>query len=315
VASIVNIDDRALIQALLDSPRSHAIVVLDPHGLVRMWNLGAERIFGFTAEQMIGSGAEQLFTPEDRRDGVPMLEMLRANRDGCAGDFRWHLRRNGDRFWGDGMMYPVRSPSGEHLGYMKILRDATEEKIREDEHARLAFVDELTGLPNRAELHRRLVDMMASAQRHGELLFLHLIDLDGFKGVNDTLGHPSGDALLRELAQRMREALRDTDLLARLGGDEFAVLQPGGHCIEDGAMVAEKLLAAIAAPVDVEGRSAQVCGSIGICVYPEDANHMERLIADADAALYRAKALGGNRYVFFEPGMDDQWPDGEGRAG
>ena len=304
VSGIAGMDDRELTQALLDSPGRHAIVVTDLDGTVSLWNRGAVHIFGYSAEEIVGKDAAVLFVPDDRTSRVPQLEMRKAREDGCAGDFRWHLRKNGERFWGDGMMYPVRSKAGQHIGYMKIVRDATEQKLREDENARLAYVDTLTGLPNRAELYRRLVDMTAASQRHDELLFVHLIDLDYYKEVNDSFGHPGGDRLLRVVASRMRDALRDTDLLARLGGDEFAVLQPGGHSIEAGAVVAEKLLRELARPVDIDGKPAQVSGSIGISVYPGSTTRMEQLVSNADVALYKAKAAGRNQYCFFEDSLN-----------
>ena len=294
-------NDRELMQALLDSPSSHAILVTDHKGEVMLWNHGAERIFGYTTEEIVGQNAERLFVTNDRKNHVPALEMKKARKEGCAGDFRWHLRKDGSTFWGDGMMYPVRI-RGRHIGYMKILRDATEQKLREDEHQRLAFVDALTGLPNRAELYRRMVDMIGSAQRHDELLVLHLIDLDHFKEVNDSHGHPAGDALLIELAHRMRGVLRSTDLLARLGGDEFAVLQPAAHSLDASLVVAEKLLHEIARPVDVGDGEVCVSGSIGVSVYPSDASGMEQLMAHADAALYQAKAAGRNRCLVHDSG-------------
>ena len=299
-SGIAHMEDRELTQALLDSPSSHAIVVTDLDGKVTLWNRGAARIFGYASAEILGHDAERLFVPEDRKKDIPSLEMQQAREHGCAGDFRWHMRKNGEFFWGDGMMYPVMAKAEGHVGYMKIVRDATEQKLLEDEHARLAYVDTLTGLPNRAELYRRLVDMTASSQRHDELLFLHLIDLDHFKEVNDSFGHPGGDALLREMAERMRGVLRDTDLLARLGGDEFAVLQPGGHALEAGAIVAEKLLEVLAIPVDIDGKPAQVSGSIGISVYPDGGTQAEQLIRNADIALYQAKDAGRSRYCFFE---------------
>ena len=232
-------DDRELMQALLDSPSRHAIVVTDPKGNITLWNRGAERIFGYSREEIVGKSAEKLFVANDRKNHVPDKEMRQARREGCAEDFRWHIRKDGTTFWGDGMMYPVRI-HGRDIGYMKVLRDATDQKRRHDEHQRLAFVDALTGLPNRAELYRRLVDMMGSAQRHDELLVLHLVDLDHFKDINDSFGHMAGDAVLRTAAERMRDVLRTTDLLARLGGDEFAVVQPGAHSMDAAIIVAGK---------------------------------------------------------------------------
>jgi diguanylate cyclase (GGDEF)-like protein/PAS domain S-box-containing protein len=291
-------------QALLDSPSSHAIVVTDLKGDVMLWNIGAVRIFGYTPDEIIGASAERLFVPNDRKNHVPAREMRKARKEGCAGNFRWHLRKDGTTFWADGMMYPVHV-RGALVCFMKILRDATEQKLREEEHERLAFVDTLTGLPNRAELHRRMVDMLGSAQRHDELLVLHLIDLDHFKEVNDSLGHQAGDALLVEMAHRMGAVLRTTDLLARLGGDEFAVLQPTAHSLDAAVVVAEKLLEEIARPVAIGDSQAQVSGSIGISVYPSDATDMEQLMNNADVAMYQAKAAGRNQCRVYDAQADD----------
>ena len=292
-------DDRSLLQGLLDSPISHAIVVTDLDGKVMFWNCGAARIFGYTSEEILGMSAETLFVPLDRKNQVAAHEMHQARDHGCAGDFRWHLRKDGTTFWGDGMVYPVRV-DGEHIGYMKLVRDATNEKLRDEENARLAFSDELTGLPNRAELFRRMADMIGTAQRHDELLVFHLIDLDHFKEVNDSLGHQAGDQLLITLAQRMSAHLRSTDLLARLAGDEFALVQPTAHDVGACLVVAEKLLAELARPVPIGDQLASVSGSIGISLYPVDALDTEQLMAHADHALYKAKAAGRGRYCVYE---------------
>jgi len=305
------VDDRRLLQGLLDSPTSHAIVVTDLDGQVTLWNQGATRIFGYPADEIVGNSVELLCVPQDRKDKVVALEMQRAREHGCASVFRWHLRKDGTTLWSDGMLYPVRV-DGEHVGYMELVRDATEEKLREKEHERLAFTDVLTGLPNRSELFRRMVDMIGTAQRHDELLVFHLIDLDHFKEVNDSLGHQAGDELLVELAQRMSAQLRSTDLLARLAGDEFALVQPTAHDVSACLVVAEKLLEELARPVALGDQLVTVSGSIGISLYPVDALNTEQLMANADSALYKAKAAGRGRYCVFEatdsacgPGPED----------
>jgi PAS domain S-box-containing protein len=104
----MRVDDRELMQALLDSPSRHAIVVTDPKGNITLWNRGAERIFGYSREEIVGESAEKLFVANDRKNHVPDKEMRQARREGCAEDFRWHIRKDGSTFWGDGMMYPVR---------------------------------------------------------------------------------------------------------------------------------------------------------------------------------------------------------------
>jgi diguanylate cyclase (GGDEF)-like protein/PAS domain S-box-containing protein len=306
------VDDRSLLQGLLDSPTSHAIVVTDLEGKVTLWNEGAARIFGYASGEIVGQPAAILFVPQDRNNQVPAQEMERARAHGCASDFRWHLRKDGTTFWGDGMVYPVRV-AGLHIGYMKLVRDATDEKLREDERERLAFTDALTGLPNRAELFRRLVDMIGTAQRHDELLAFHLIDLDHFKEVNDSLGHQAGDTLLIELAQRMSAHLRSTDLLVRLAGDEFALVQPTAHDVEACLVVAEKLLGELARPVAIGDQLARVSGSIGISLYPVDALDTEQLMANADSALYKAKAAGRGRYCVFEATGSECGPGASGK--
>ena len=173
-------------------------------------------------------------------------------RYGCAGDFRWHVRKDGALFWADGMLYPVRDRAGEQLGYVKILRDATEEKKTGEAASRLALEDSLTGLANRHEFHSRFVDMRAAAQRHGKLLLLLLLDLDRFKAVNDRLGHAFGDALLQQAAHRMRATVRDTDFIARLGGDEFAILMPDADSPDVGGAIAEKLVDALSRPFHID---------------------------------------------------------------
>ena len=215
-----------LLQAILDSPTRHGIIVTDVQGHIRMWNKGAARIFQYGDEEIIGSDARVLFSADDVAHGVPDNEMTSALRDGCAGDFRWHVRKDGSLFWADGMIYPVRSRAGEALGFVKILRDATEEKKTGEEHSRLALEDSLTGLANRAELRKRFIDMAASAQRHHHSLILLLLDLDRFKEVNDRHGHAAGDIVLQQAAHRMRSVVRDTDFISRIGGDEFVILQP-----------------------------------------------------------------------------------------
>ena len=294
VPDIADIGDRELIQALLDSPGSHAIVVTDIHGKVFLWNRGAARIFGYSAEEMVGTTADRLFTPEDREHDVIEQEMHKALTNGCAGDFRWHMRKSGDTFWGDGMMYPFFSNAGQHLGYMKIVRDATEQKLREDRHAHLAYVDTLTGLPNRAEFHRRLADMTASAQRHDELLFLHLVDLDHFKQINDNYGHPVGDQVLQEFARRCQCSIRDVDLVGRYGGEELLIFLPETDS-KTAMQVAERLRASVEEkPMIVSDQKVNVTVSIGVSGKDENTLELETLIARADQAMYIAKHKGRN---------------------
>lgn len=294
----------SLLQAILDSPTRHAIIVTDVDGVILVWNKGAARIFAYADQEIVGLDARVLFSADDVAHGVPAKEMAAACRDGCAADFRWHVRKDGTLFWADGMLYPVRNRAGVQLGYVKILRDATAEKQTGDATSRLALEDSLTGLPNRAEFHNRFVDMAASAQRHGRSLILLMVDLDRFKEVNDQLGHAAGDAVLQQAAHRMRALVRDTDFIGRLGGDEFVILQADAEARQEGGEVAEKIVEALSRPFGVHQREVRIGASIGLSAYPQDADTLEALLIKADLALYRAKANGRNRYCFYAADMD-----------
>jgi diguanylate cyclase (GGDEF)-like protein len=160
---------------------------------------------------------------------------------------------------------------------------------------KLAYRDTLTNLPNRLSLHELLNLELAHARRNRSALGVLFIDLDDFKRINDTVGHAAGDEVLRATAARLRSNLRETDTIARLGGDEFAVLLPGALGVDDAQMVAEKLLGALDEPVLFEGHKLRVRASIGLAMYPGDADQPDELLRRADEAMYKAKQQGGAR--------------------
>jgi diguanylate cyclase (GGDEF)-like protein len=164
----------------------------------------------------------------------------------------------------------------------------------------------LTGLPNRAYLTERLTTILALARRHGTLVAIMFIDLDNFKTINDSLGHHVGDVLLKQVAVRIREVLREADMVSRLGGDEFLVILADFAAPDDAAKVAEKLLQVISAPVELEGRQLSANASIGISVFPRDGDNADDLIRHADAAMYSAKDHGRGHSRFYTPGLVDE---------
>lgn len=297
-------DGNEFLQAIIDSPTRHGIIVTDMDGHILLWNRGAARIFQYRGDEIVGSDVRVLFPADDVARGVADKEMARAAQAGCAGDFRWHMRKDGSLIWADGMLYPVRDRSRRQLGYIKILRDATEEKRNGDAASRLALEDSLTGLANRTEFDNTFGHLRASAERNGKSLLLLLLDLDHFKHVNDRLGHAFGDALLQQAAHRMRATVRDSDFIARLGGDEFAVLMPDADSSDVGGTVAQKLVDVLSRPFLIDQHEVHVGVSIGISAYPQDATELKPLFAKADAALYRAKGEGRGAYRFYTPGMD-----------
>jgi len=180
--------------------------------------------------------------------------------------------------------------------------DITERKRAETRIAHMAHHDALTALPNRVAMRQRMEDMLAA--RDGGHFAVLCIDLDNFKSVNDTLGHPAGDVLLQHVAKRLRGELRDDDTVARLGGDEFAVLQADAGSADAASELAERLLAVISEPYEVDGHQVAVGASIGIALAPNDGSDPDRLLKQADMALYRAKGDGKGAFRFFEPEMD-----------
>ncbi|HEX7052403.1 MAG TPA: EAL domain-containing protein [Burkholderiales bacterium] len=187
------------------------------------------------------------------------------------------------------------------LQEQEAARAAQEERIRHQ-----AYHDALTGLPNRASLAEHLDAAMARARRAHSLVALLFIDLDQFKRVNDSLGHDAGDRLLCVVAKRIRDCVREVDLLFRMGGDEFIVLLEDARTPEEIALVAQRTIDAISEPLQVGHHELAVSASIGIALYPRDEAQGERLLKSADTAMYRAKELGRGRYAFFSPEMHER---------
>jgi diguanylate cyclase (GGDEF)-like protein len=186
----------------------------------------------------------------------------------------------------------------------RSIRYALARRSAAERLGRLAQLDPLTGLANRALFQDRLDHALAAARRHQRSAAVMVLDLNGFKPVNDRLGHAGGDALLRLMAERLRARLRESDTVARLGGDEFAVVLEHLSRPEHAGLVARKVLDAIAPPAVVEGESVTVTASLGVAVFPRDADSGEVLLRQADAAMYRAKAEGGHRVRFHNGDTD-----------
>jgi diguanylate cyclase (GGDEF)-like protein len=204
----------------------------------------------------------------------------------------------------DGTEIPVEiSLSGiEVAGRMLVaaaVRDVTERKVAQRRIEFLARHDVLTELPNRALFEDRLNIALAQAARSGARVALLMIDLDGFKAINDTLGHAAGDAVLIEMATRLRACIRPGDTVARLGGDEFVIIIPDSRRAAAADLVAVRVLEALAAPIQLETESRSITCSIGIAVHPDNTAEHQSLLRHADAAMYMAKQGGRNRYQFY----------------
>lgn len=193
---------------------------------------------------------------------------------------------------------------GKPLKIVGSIRDISERRLAEHEIRKLAYHDTLTGLPNRSLFHDRLNQALAQAQRHDRPLAVLFLDLDRFKDVNDTLGHPSGDQLLKTVAQRLSLCVRQSDTVARFGGDEFVVLLTSVRDEGDAALVAEKILMLLSEPVDIDGQEVFTSSSIGVVMCPHDGVDGDVLLKHADMAMYAAKEKGRNNYQFFSEEMN-----------
>jgi len=186
---------------------------------------------------------------------------------------------------------------------VRSIRYAIERKRAEERLTFLAQYDQLTGLVNRTLFRDRLVQAMARSKRLQQPLGLMLLDLDRFKAVNDTLGHAVGDQLLKAVAGRLQDCVREVDTVARMGGDEFTIILEGLSCEQDIAVVARRITASLGKPFHLQEHHASIGVSIGITVYPSDDHEIDDLLKHADAAMYRAKQQGGNSFQFHAPNL------------
>jgi diguanylate cyclase (GGDEF)-like protein len=208
----------------------------------------------------------------------------------------------------DGRVIEVVNEPMEDGGWVATHEEITERKRAEAKIAHLAHHDALTGLPNRTAFNERFSATLDQAKKSGEEFALVCLDLDRFKYVNDLFGHAVGDAFLCQVTKRLQSARRDA-FLARIGGDEFSMIVTGDRIAEKTAHLAERITTALADSIELEGRKLTALASVGIAIYPSDATDGEKLICNADAALYRAKSEGPGSYRFFEPEMDRQLHD------
>jgi diguanylate cyclase (GGDEF)-like protein/PAS domain S-box-containing protein len=271
-------------------------IVFHRDGFVTDANPPVLQLMGYTLEEMLGRKTLDFIAP----DHVAKVSAVIASGQETAYESVL-LDRHGQRI---PVEFIVRTMlrNGERMR-MTIVRDLRDRHAAQARIHHLAHHDTLTGLPNRGAFMEYLQHLMIGAQEGGAQLAVLFIDLDHFKRVNDSLGHLVGDALLRTVASRITSVLRATDVVSRFGGDEFMVLLPNVAQHGDVDEVAQKLLQAIEAPQDAEGRPLSVTASIGVALFPDDGGTAEALIKHADTAMYLAKSRGRAQYRFFEPVM------------
>jgi diguanylate cyclase (GGDEF)-like protein/PAS domain S-box-containing protein len=293
------------IHAVLENV-ADGVMTTDESGSIESFNRAAQRLFGYATNEVLGREAKLLMAEPYQGEFMGFLTShMRPGRDPAS--------TSGSReMWGrrkDGSTFPIEFRATEMLlsgerRFVGILRDISEELIQRETLEYRALHDGLTGLPNRTLLNDRLRQAILTAQRERKSVTLLIMDMNGFKEVNDTLGHDVGDQLLQQVALRLESLLRRSDTMARLGGDEFAVLPAVETGSEGGAMTAKKILAALEQPFAIADRSIQASASIGIAVYPDHGQDALTLLRHADVAMYIAKR-SGRGYAVYASREDD----------
>lgn len=283
---------------------SVGMVILDVDGKVHSVNRGFADLLQYSAEELVGTSLFRYIAPEYHGDvagnrGSVLSGKLRNYRAE-----RRFIRRDGHPVWVRTSVSMLQIHGERHT--IALVEDITERKQIGEELKQQALRDSLTGLPNRRDFEEVLDQALAAAKadsgRRAEVALLY-VDLDGFKLVNDTLGHRFGDLLLMEVSTRLKACLRERDLLARVGGDEFTIVLTGleGSYVPEEA--AKSLLTSLSAPFQIDDHQISISASVGISRYPFDGNDSSVLLQNADAAMYSAKRTGNNRYQFFTSQM------------
>jgi len=273
------------------------VMITDARGNIEKVNPAFVRLTGYSESELIGS-TPRLFSsgrhsPEFYRD---MWQALRE-RGQWRGEL-WNRRKDGAIYYGSLAINGIRGPRGELSNFVAVCADITQRQLVQDQLGYLATHDALTGLANRTLLGERLTQAIARARRAGTHVAVMFLDLDGFKGVNDALGHGVGDATLIAVAQCLKAALRESDTVARLGGDEFAMVIEDVTEVDCVAPLAEKLVLAIGDLGANHDQRISVTASVGISLYPDDSVEHDKLLSIADENMYTAKRSGKNCYCF-----------------
>ncbi|WP_006787185.1 EAL domain-containing protein [Thiorhodospira sibirica] len=298
-----NTEQRLRLAASVFTSAHEGIMITDTEGTIVEVNETFSRITGYLRKEVLGRNPRLLKSGQHAQVYYENLWHSLRNQGHWSGEL-WNRRKNGELYAQLANISAVRNSQGQTEHYVTLFTDITPIKEHQKQLEHIAHFDALSGLPNRVLLADRLRTALLQAQRRGQMLALAYLDLDGFKAINDSYGHHTGDELLIVLSQRMQETLRAGDTLARLGGDEFVVVLVDLDSISDAEPVLQRLLAAVAKPVPLHGRFFTVSASIGVTAFPQDDGDADQLLRHADQAMYVAKQMGKNRYHWFDLDQD-----------
>ncbi len=297
-------EERLRLAANVFTHAHEGIIITDAETRIIDVNATFTQITGYSREDVLGKSPYVLNSGQ--QDAAFYAAMWRKiqEADFWQGEI-WNRRKDGSLYAEWLTISVIRDAQGRLSNYLAIFSDVTEQKEHQRHIEHIAHYDTLTGLPNRVLLADRLKQSMAWALRHEQPLAVAYLDLDGFKAVNDNHGHSTGDKLLAQIANRMKQAVRDGDTVARMGGDEFVAVLQDLHDINSSVPLILRLLAAAAQPVEIGALSLRVSASVGVTYFPQqDEIDADQLLRQADQAMYLAKQAGKNRYHVFDAEQD-----------
>ncbi len=275
-----------------------SMMITDANKVILRVNQAFTDETGYTAEETIGRTPRLLSSGAQDQDFYRLMWEAINQAGKWQGEI-WDRRKNGEIYPKWLTISAVKGNNGAVTHYVGSHIDITERKTAEEKLRYLTCHDPLTDLPNREGLHERMAHLLGTAKRNKKMLSLMLIDLDNFKSINDTMGHLTGDQVLVQVAQRLVNNVRKSDVVARVGGDEFIIMLPDIESVAAAEHVAKMVLKSISEPYLINGERLYTSPSIGICLYPDDAVRGDDMIKKADVAMYHAKAAGRGNFQFF----------------
>ena len=279
-----------------------AIIITDEQNRIIATNPAFTLLTGYTADEARGKDPGFLSAGKTSKEFYQKMWQA-IHQDGYWQGELWDRRKTGEPYPKLMTITLMRDQTGRITNHIASFVDISERKASEEKVRHLAHYDALTDLPNRLCFQERLEQAIVFSKRQERKLALMMIDLDRFKTINDSLGHHVGDQLLMGVAERLTDAVRDSDIVGRLGGDEFVIALPGIDDRADAAAVAEKIIEKVCQPFPLDGTMHHTSPSIGLCMYPEDAKDISELMKKADLAMYRAKSRDVGCYQFFTEDM------------
>ncbi len=314
-AEKTNLNSQRMLADIIDF-LPHAVMVIDKEGKVVAWNRAAEELTGIPACEMLGKNSYESAVPfyGERRpvlanavldpsvlDKYEYRDLRQAGSVLTAEIFIPFLPPKGKYVCATAS--PIYDADGNVTGAIEMVRDITETKLYQEKLKRLAYKDHLTGLPNRLVFSDRLNHEIARAHEERLIIAVLFLDIDRLKLINDSLGHSSGDKLIKAVADRLSALLGGTGTVARMGGDEFTILLTGLQNAEQAISIADAILVELSKPFLIENREIYVTASIGISIFPDHGTDVETLVKNADAAMYTAKEAGKNTYRMYTPSL------------